>query len=313
MTKVLDCTLRDSSYVVDFMLDLETVRSITRGLSELGVSHIEVGHGLGLGGARLHGKPAAASDGAYLEAALENAGASKVGCFLIAGHATLEEVRACVAGGAQFIRVGIPDTGMDLGLDVIEELQARDVEVFPFLMASSVWPLREIERVVERLKGFETTAGYYVDSAGCLYGKTAAAALGHFGRCWPGARGFHGHNNLKSAIPNCLQAVELGYEFVDGTLGGIGRSGGNAPSEILLSLLSLSDPGRISRAISLAEEFSQRVRLPYDYWDVALGLTGTHSRHLGKLLAGGRSRDEVFRDLYLNRTRNLLADLADAG
>ena len=63
MTAIFDCTLRDSTYVVDFMLDLETTRSIAKGLSELGVSHIEVGHGLGLGGARLHGKPAGATDG----------------------------------------------------------------------------------------------------------------------------------------------------------------------------------------------------------------------------------------------------------
>ncbi|MBS0331641.1 MAG: hypothetical protein JSS35_02630, partial [Proteobacteria bacterium] len=74
-----------------------------------------------------------------------------------------------------------------------------------------------------------------------------------------------------------------------------------------------NDPGRISQAIALAEDFSRRVGLAYDYWDVALGLTGTHSRHLGKLLASGRTREEIFRDLYLERQRSLLADFASAG
>ena len=309
MTTVFDCTLRDSSYVVDFMVDLDTTKSITKGLSELGVSHIEVGHGLGLGGARLHGKAAGATDGAYLEAALSNAGSSKVGCFLIAGNASLDEVRQSVDDGAQFIRVGIPDNSVDAGLDVLEDLQGRDVEVFPFLMATSIWPLSEIERVLERLKGFETAGCYYVDSAGCLYGARTRAALNHFSRNWPMTRGFHGHNNLQSAIPNCLLAADLGYAFIDGTLGGFGRSGGNAPTEILLSLLTLNDPDRISRAIALAEEFSHRVGQPYEYWDVALGLTGTHSRHLGRLMAGGRSREAVFRDLYLARPETLAADL----
>jgi 4-hydroxy 2-oxovalerate aldolase len=313
MTTVFDCTLRDSSYVVDFMLDLDTTRSITKGLAELGVSHIEVGHGLGLGGARLHGKAAGASDAAYLEAALSNAGSSKVGCFLIAGNATLEEVRQCVQDGAQFIRVGISDTAVDAGVEVVEDLQGRGVEIFPFLMATSIWPLAEIETALQRLKAFETAGCYYVDSAGCLYGGRTAAALNHFSRNWSGTRGFHGHNNLQSAISNCLEAADQGYAFVDGTLGGFGRSGGNAPTEILLSLLTLDDPDRISRVISLAEEFSQRVGQAYDYWDVALGLTGTHSRHLGKLLASGRSRDEIFRDLYLERARTLPTEFAAAG
>ena len=308
MTTVFDCTLRDSSYVVDFMLDLETTRSITRGLAELGVSHIEVGHGLGLGGARLTGKPAGASDSAYLNAALESAGASKVGCFLIAGNATLDEVRQCADDGAQFIRVGIPDNATHAGLDVIEELQGRDVEIFPFLMATSIWPLDEIARVLERLRTYRTAGCYYVDSAGCLYGARTKAALQHFDRHWSGDRGFHGHNNLQSAIPNCLLAAEMGYAFVDGTLGGFGRSGGNAPTEILLSLLTLNDPDRISRVIALAEEFSRRVGQAYDYWDVALGLTGTHSRHLGRLLGTGRTREQVFRDLYEQRPATLSAE-----
>ncbi|MBS0332310.1 MAG: hypothetical protein JSS35_06045, partial [Proteobacteria bacterium] len=201
MAKVFDCTLRDSSYVVDFMLDLDTTRAITAGLADLGVSYIEVGHGLGLGGARLHGKAAGATDGAYLEAALSAAGAAKVGCFLIAGNATADEVRQCVADGAQFIRVGFPDTAVDAGLEVVEALQGAKVEVFPFLMASSIWPLREIERLTERLGAYETAGCYYVDSAGCLYGERTAAALGHFARCWAGRRGFHGHNNLQSAVP----------------------------------------------------------------------------------------------------------------
>lgn len=305
MTAVFDCTLRDSSYVVDFMLDLDTTRSITKGLSELGVSHIEVGHGLGLGGTRLTGKDAGATDSAYLEAALSCAGESKVGCFLIAGNATLDEVRSCVSDGAQFIRVGIPDNATHEGLDVIEDLQGKGVEVFPFLMAASIWPHDEIARVLGRLAGYEARAAYYVDSAGCLYGARTTAALNHFDAHWSGDRGFHGHNNLQSVVPNCLDAAGRGYAFVDGTLGGFGRSGGNAPTEILMSLLTLDDPDRISRVIALAEEFSRRVGQPYDYWDVALGLTGTHSRHLGRLMAGGRSREEVFRELYLERPQSL--------
>ena len=301
MTKVFDCTLRDSSYVVDFMLDVATTAAITRGLNELGVSYIEVGHGLGLGGARLHGKSAGASDSAYLEAALKSTGASKVGCFLIAGNATKDEITRCADDGAHFIRIGVPDNATDAAIEAMETLAGRKIEVFPFLMASSVWPLKDIERFLDRLKPFTSAGCYFVDSAGCLFGHRTAAALSHFKQHFNGARCFHGHNNLQTAVSNCLKAAELDFAFVDGTLGGFGRSGGNAPSEILLSLLNLKDAEPISRAIALAEEFAKRVGQDYDYWDVALGLTGTHSRFLGKMLASGRSRDAIFKDLYRDR------------
>jgi 4-hydroxy-2-oxovalerate aldolase len=309
MSEVFDCTLRDSSYVVDFMLDLDTTRSITAGLSELGVSYIEVGHGMGLGGARIHGKAAGATDAEYLEAALSSAkGDSKVGCFLIAGVATIEEIDECARGGADFIRVGITENDIAAGLSVVGRLQDCDLEVFPFLMASSVWPRSKIERVTEGLKAFKTAACFYVDSAGYLFGARATSALTNFTGHWPAQRGFHGHNNLQSAVANCLTAEQLGYAFVDGTLGGFGRSGGNAPTEVLLCQLALDKPEHMAKAIALAEEFSHRVGQSYDFWDVALGLTGTHSRYLGALLATGRSREDIFLDLYTERRRQVLAD-----
>ena len=49
--------------------------------------------------------------------------------------------------------------------------------------------------------------------------------------------GFHGHNNLNLANANCLAAIEAGALFVDSSLAGIGRSAGNAQTEVLSWLL----------------------------------------------------------------------------
>ncbi|MCH8957665.1 hypothetical protein IIA28_20485, partial [candidate division KSB1 bacterium] len=49
--------------------------------------------------------------------------------------------------------------------------------------------------------------------------------------------GLHAHNNLQLATANVLEAVESGCDFVDTTLKGIGRSAGNAQTEIILVLL----------------------------------------------------------------------------
>jgi len=49
--------------------------------------------------------------------------------------------------------------------------------------------------------------------------------------------GFHGHNNLSLGIANTLQAVNSGATFVDSCIRGMGRSAGNAQTEILIIAL----------------------------------------------------------------------------
>lgn len=49
--------------------------------------------------------------------------------------------------------------------------------------------------------------------------------------------GFHGHNNLQLAIANTLEAVKAGASVVDSSLQGMGRSAGNAQTEVLVTVL----------------------------------------------------------------------------
>jgi isopropylmalate/homocitrate/citramalate synthase len=47
--KILECTLRDGSYVIDFQFTAAETFRIARRLDELGFPLIETGHGIGLG------------------------------------------------------------------------------------------------------------------------------------------------------------------------------------------------------------------------------------------------------------------------
>ena len=49
--------------------------------------------------------------------------------------------------------------------------------------------------------------------------------------------GFHGHNNLGLSVANALAAVEAGAASLDGAIGGLARSAGNAPTEMLCAVL----------------------------------------------------------------------------
>ena len=50
--------------------------------------------------------------------------------------------------------------------------------------------------------------------------------------------GFHGHNNLQLALINTLTAIDLGFDYVDCTVLGMGRGAGNLNTELLLTYLN---------------------------------------------------------------------------
>ena len=50
--ELLDTTLRDGSYIIDFQFTAEDTALIASALESAGIRVIEVGHGLGLGAAR---------------------------------------------------------------------------------------------------------------------------------------------------------------------------------------------------------------------------------------------------------------------
>jgi len=78
---------------------------------------------------------------------------------------------------------------------------------------------------------------YVVDSAGGMFQEDIEKyynAIRKVSNIW---LGFHGHDNLGMAIANSIFAAELGFEWVDSSLQGLGRSSGNATTEILTMAL----------------------------------------------------------------------------
>jgi hypothetical protein len=103
---VLETTLRDGSYVIDFQFTEKDTEILTRYLDELHLPFIEVGHGIGINASPSKGK-AAATDIEYIEAARRGAKKAQVGMFCIPGIATLDHLRACADAGLQFVRIGV--------------------------------------------------------------------------------------------------------------------------------------------------------------------------------------------------------------
>lgn len=79
--EILECTLRDGSYAVDFKFTENDTLILAGVLGRLGFRWIEVGHGVGLGAAKAGKGTMPTSDERLIEAAKRAAPNAQIGCF----------------------------------------------------------------------------------------------------------------------------------------------------------------------------------------------------------------------------------------
>jgi 4-hydroxy-2-oxovalerate aldolase len=133
-------------------------------------------------------------------------------------------------------------------------------------------------------------AAYVVDSAGTMIPTDVKAYTRALAGELAVPIGFHGHNNLTLANANCLAAWEEGATLFDGTLQGIGRSGGNAQTEILAHVFERMnvDTGLDVRELLNAGERLIRPLMGADSGgatslNIVIGRAGFHSTYLERV------------------------------
>ena len=237
---LLDCTLRDGSYAVNFSFSESETKKIVLALAKSGLRYIEVGHGVGIG-ASSTGIEALCSDKQYAKAAVASKGNSKVGMFAIGGVAKPSQVMGAVEEGLDFLRVGVTPDTPQLGVELIEAAKQQGVEVFVNFMKSYTSSREALAQQVDFCLDAGADGLYLVDSAGGMLPDTVrgyAEALAERRGSRQLKLGFHGHDNLGLAVWNSLVCIDSGFDIVDCTLQGLGRSAGNAPTERIAGILA---------------------------------------------------------------------------
>src|SRR5581483_651138 len=136
--KILECTLRDGSYVIDFQFNADDTLRIARRLDAIGFPFIEVGHGIGLGASERGMGSAAATDEEYMIAAQQAVTRGKWGMFCIPGIAQVSHVELAARYGMGFIRVGSDVANVEESKPFIEMGRKKGMFVFANLMKSYV-------------------------------------------------------------------------------------------------------------------------------------------------------------------------------
>lgn len=261
MVKILETTLRDGSYVVDFQFTQSDTENICHKLDSFGFDYLEVGHGLGLGASAFTDKIAYCSDEDYLRAASKAIKTGKWGVFFIPGIGNYSDLDMAISYGIKFVRIGTNINEINKGLPFIEYAKKRGVMVCANLMKSYAVPPLDFASYAHAACAAGADIVYLVDSAGGMIPKQVEAYFNAANSLGKIKLGFHGHDNLRLAIANTYQAIECGAYVVDTTLQGIGRGGGNAATEILIALLQREAKYKNLDLFSLLD-FSEKIIKP---------------------------------------------------
>lgn len=235
--KILDTTVRDGSYAVDFKFSCKDVADLVGRAQRIGIEYIEIGHGQGLNASSPEHGVALQSDEEYMIAAKKVITTSKLGFFCIPGIARFEDVERVATNGINFIRVGVTVADYKKALPYISTGVDNNLEVFVNFMKSYVAAPEEFAKAAKKVHEAGARCVYIVDSAGCMSASDIDEYLEAIRDNSKVEIGFHGHNNLGLAVDNTLFCVKKNVNFIDCSFQGLGRSLGNAPLEQVVMVM----------------------------------------------------------------------------
>lgn len=284
--KIMDVTLRDGSYAYNFNFSLAQQKAITTGLEALGIEYIEIGHGMGLNASSPLNGVALHSDDEYLETAQKSLTKSKYGMFCIPGIAKLEDVDKAAAYGVGFIRVGVNITDVKKAEDYIKRAKENNLTVMANFMKTYAKDPTYVAQQAIKAEEYGADYVYIVDSAGCMMPSDIEQYYEEIRSRTKIKLGFHGHDNIGLALANTLKAADLGFDIVDCTLQGMGRSSGNTPTELFAICAQKKGYDLrldIPQILNLSKKYIYPLHKRYNNIDVMCGVVGMHTGFLGAI------------------------------
>lgn len=320
---ILDTTLRDGSYTIGYQFTADETALIAQGLELAGVNYIEVGHGLGLGADRAGKGAQAVTDVVYMRACANSIHKAKFGFFFIPGIGDMADLKLLADEGGKFVRIGVALEAADQACHAIEAAKELGLEVWANIMKTYAYPVKECKEWALRFIQAGADGVYIVDSAGGMLPTEVAEYASEIKEAFNGVGshagvGFHGHDNLSLSTACSLSAIQAGCDIVDGSLLGIGRSIGNAATEVLAMVLARAgyETGvNAWYAADLAEKtirpfLEQRWR--HSTLDQALGYAQIHSGFLPVLEKVSDRKNVSIRDIVLALGSNARQNITEA-
>lgn len=282
---LLDATLRDGSYSVEYQFNADDTKLIAKVLDEAGVEMIEIGPGVGLNAQKSSVYKPAATDAEYIKAAKSVVKNAKIGAFFSVGVGREEDIIMAAENGLDFLRIGINVDQYEKTFPYLKLSKDKGMFTCINMMKSYAVSADEFARIADACYKAGADVVYIVDSSGGMLPEE----VGEYVRKCKELNanivvGFHGHDNLGMGVSNAIAAIDNGATYIDSTVRGLGRSSGNTISEKLMLVLKrrgMDIPQNIDMLLRLSDEIIKPYVQPESASDIIYGYSQFHSSFLG--------------------------------
>ena len=236
--QLLDCTLRDGGYLNDWKFGHDNMVTIFERLVSAGMDIVEIGF---LDDRRPYDRDrsilpdTASTRKTYGE--LDRKDSMIVG-MIDYGTCSIDHVEECSDSFLDGIRVIFKKEKMHAAIDFCTQIKAKGYKTFVQAVSITSYSDAEFKELTDMVNELEPYAFSLVDTYGLLHKQQLAH---YFNMADEQLKetiglGYHAHNNFQLAYANCIEVLEKDLKrrlIVDGTLYGMGKSAGNAPTELL--------------------------------------------------------------------------------
>ncbi len=242
--KLLDCTLRDGGYLNDWEFGNDNMVSIFERLVSAEVDIIEVGF---LNESRsFDSNRTIMPDGRSVDTLYGglDVGNSMVVAMIDYGSCGVDKLVPKAESLLDGIRVIFKKSVMYEAIAFCREVKKLGYQVFVQAVSITSYNDDEIRELISLVNQLTPYAFSLVDTYGLLDSEKLMRYL-EIADCEmdPGiGLGYHSHNNFQLAYANCMEVIKRHSGkrrmILDGTLYGMGKSAGNAPTELLAMYLN---------------------------------------------------------------------------
>ena len=243
--KILDCTLRDGGYYNNWDFTDEFIQNYLSAISQY-VSIVELG--LRILNSNGYKGPLAFTKDKWLSkfnlpSSIEYAVMLNASDFKHSHDLNLDVdylfPNSCDNSPISLVRIAARYSDFYVLPTLINLLKSKGYKVAINLMQISEYSDEEIKCICKEINKLSPSIFYVADSLGCLRSDNVASLFDLISNRVDMPIGIHAHDNMGLARQNSIQASELGANYLDSTLLGMGRGAGNARTEeIYLELFS---------------------------------------------------------------------------
>ncbi len=234
MIKVLDCTLRDGGYIIDWMFQKDCIKSITDNLSRAKIDFIECGFLK-----ECEYNPDKTFFDTPERVVLKSGRASLMVNF---GEFSSENFQYAYEN-SPIIRVAFKKHLIKEALEYIQTLKDKGWDVFANPMSTNTYSKEELASLITELNKIEPYGISIVDTLGNMYENDVIEIFKFIDERLEKniSIGFHSHNSMQLSFSNTKALLKAGIEreiIIDSCVYGMGRGAGNLCTELITKYLN---------------------------------------------------------------------------